>query len=212
MMKHGLAILGTAVFFVCGCGQRQLVLPEGTAGNACGPGYPALEPDGGGTYDLETGAVSPCLLFASAELNGEPGYIHFTDLHLKAKHGQIDATSVVIVVSAENCPSCAVFMADLSERVTDFEAAGAIMIAGVWCDNVDRDNCGFDLETAVSVAESEGWPTDRWWVTNDAEGQLKPTFSETFPSAIVVRLSDMNVVLVDRLPTVAGLFEAVSTL
>ena len=66
------------------CGQQTLVLPEATAGGACGEGYPPSdEGDGGIPYALEEGAVFPCLLFESVKRGGEETYLHFPDIYLE---------------------------------------------------------------------------------------------------------------------------------
>jgi hypothetical protein len=208
-----LALLG--FFGLTACNQQALVLPETAQEGACGATYsPGRE--AGDTesdhYAVAEGSTFPCLVFESVRLNGEDTYLNFADLYLKAKHRLTDRTVAVIIIGAEHCPSCEVLINDLFSRRDDFDNAGVLMIGAVYCDNIDRADCDFDLDRSVEVAEVDGWPTDRWFVTNDAEGHLRPFFQESFPVAIAVRLSDMRVLRVDKTPTIDELFETVETL
>ena len=198
---------------VWACGQQDLILPESKSLGECGEGYPAASTEKTNqTYALEEGAVFPCFLMDSVALDQETTYVSFSELYLQAKHDKTDGTSVVIVIGAQNCPACEVLMTSLSKMADDLDDRGALMMAAVFCDNYDRTQCDFDLERAVLVAGSEGWPTDRWWVTNDAEAHFKPSFTGSFPTAIVIRLSDMNVVRIDKSPKADELFHLVNTL
>ncbi len=195
------------------CGQQHLELPETTgSGAACGEGYPLSAADGGDNYAIKEGAIFPCLLFESVRLDDQDTYLFFSDIYLCAKHGVDDRVAAVIVVSASNCPACARFMQELNEAADDLDAAGVLMVTALFCDNIARTDCDFTLDRSVTIATGEGWPSDRWFVTNDAEGHLKPAFSNSFPVAIVVRLTDMQVVSVDKTPSADELFDIVQTL
>ena len=122
-----------------------------------------------------------------------------------------DTRFAVIVVSAENCPACAVLMNDISRNQEAFAEARATMIAAVWCNNIDRSDCDFTIDESVAVAAEEGWPTDRWYVTNDKEGYLRPHFSDAFPTVIVVRLFDMQTVSLDPVPSIVSLLTVLDT-
>ena len=198
------------------CGQQQLVLPESEPGEgACGPGYPTsgVDDDGGDNrYAIQEGSIAPCLLFESVELDGETTYLSFAELYLQAKHDVSDYRSAIVVVGAQNCPACEALMVSLAEMADDFDAAGALMMTAIYCDNYDRTRCDFNLDVSVLIASSEGWPTERWYVTNDAESHLKPSFSASFPVVIVVRLEDMMVLRVLKTPNADELFRLIDTL
>lgn len=212
-MKPWLVI---CLLWMAGCGQDDLEFPELTGGGACGGYYPGAEAeaaddnaDADAIYGIEEGKIFPCIAFETARLGGEDTFIHVADEYLKAKHGASDNRAIVIIVSAHNCPGCAVLMEAVNERVDDFDAAGATFIGVAWCDNLDINDCDFDIDTTELVLASEGWPTNKWPVTNDAEGHLRPEFGDAYPSAIVIRLSDMQVRLVDTAPTAEALLALV---
>ena len=203
-LRRNRARIRTAGLLVCavlfGCGQETVVLPSSETGGACGAWYPSGGADAGDVYGYEEGKTLPCDVFESARLDGTDLYLSMGALYLDAVHGLSDARSVVFVVSAASCPSCAVFVQELAADADGLEASGAVLIDVTFCDNTDRTDCDFDLDRAVETAAAEGWPVDRWSVTNDAEGHLKQLFRDTFPTVIVARLSDMQVLSVDRVP------------
>jgi hypothetical protein len=86
------------------------------------------------------------------------------------------------------------------------------MIDATFCDNLDHTDCNFDLDRAEAVALSEGWPGERWLITNDEEGYIRPLYQDSFPTIITARLSDMKVVSVDRLPSADNLMKVLSDL
>ena len=200
----------TALF---GCGQENLVLPPSAeTSGACGAWYPNGEADAGDVYAYEEGKTLPCDVFESARLDGTDTYISVGSLYLDAVHGVSEARSAVFVISAENCPSCGVLVQELAAEADRIEAAGAQLFDVTFCDNTDRTDCDFDLNRAVDAATAEGWLVDRWPVTNDAEGHLKNLFKDTFPTVIVARLSDIQVVSVDRVPDAGHLLELLESL
>ena len=102
-------------------------------------------------------------------------------------------------------------MEDVNDLVDAFDEAGTLFIGAAWCDNTDLNDCDFTLDEAELVLESEGWPVDHWPVTNDIEGHLRFGFGDAFPSAIVIRLANMKVRLVDTAPSADALLELVQS-
>jgi hypothetical protein len=192
------------------CGQDDLRIPDQPQGGVCGDYYP-----GGGAfgdddvYGIEEGKTFPCIAFESVRLAGEDTFIHFADEYLRARHGDSDLESIIIITSADHCPGCAVLMEEILDIGDAFDDAGTLFVGAAWCDNLDPSNCDFTLDEAELVLESEGWPVDRWPVTNDAEGHLRPGFGDAFPSAIVIRLANMRVRRVDTAPEAGALLELV---
>jgi hypothetical protein len=195
------------------CGQDDLDIPEPKAVGACGDYYPGAGSDDTSENELkiEEGKIFPCIAFETARLAGEDTYIHIADEYLKAKHGVTGYRSIIIVVSADRCPGCAALMEEVNERAEEFEAAGTLFIGAVWCDNLDLDDCDFDIDKTEIVLESEGWPLDKWPITNDEEEHLRKEFGEVYPSVIVTRLNDMRVMLIDYGPSADTLLELVET-
>ena len=194
-----LVVVGAA-----GCAQESIELPDtgGSGAGSCGEWYPGggSAADAGDLYGIELGKIFPCAVFESAMLAGEPTYINIPDVYLAAKHGRSNTRSIVFVNGASNCPGCAVLVEELVALAEDFEAAGALMIGAAWCNNMDINDCDFDATTADAVLRDEGWPTERWYTTNDQEGYFRPSFSDVFPSVIVVQVSDMRVQAVEVAP------------
>jgi hypothetical protein len=216
-MKHLVLLFGSlsflaAVFRLLGCGQSEMVIPDSASWNgACGEWYPGGQ-DTSSSYAFSQDEILPCAVFESARLEGEDTYINVGDFYLDAKHGLSDRTAAVFVVGAENCPSCAVLIQDLVDRADEIDDAGAVMIDATFCDNLDHTDCNFDLDRAEAVALSEGWPGERWLITNDEEGYIRPLYQDSFPTIITARLSDMKVVSVDRLPSADNLMKVLSDL
>ncbi len=187
-----------------GCAQESIVLPDAgeCGGNSCGEWYPGggSGADAGDIFGISEGKVFPCAVFKTAMLAGEPTYINIPDVYLAAKHGGSGTRSIVFVNGASNCPGCAVLVEELAGLADDFEAAGALMIGAAWCNNMDINDCDFDAATADAVLRDEGWPTDRWYTTNDQEEYFRPSFSDVFPSVIIVQVSDMTVKAVEIAP------------
>ncbi len=195
-----------------GCGQSEIELPDSASwGGVCGDWYPGGG-DSASTFAFEEDETLPCAVFESARLEGEDIYLNMGDYYLDAKHQLSDRAAVVFVVSAENCPSCAVLMQDLLNRADEIDDEGAAMINVTYCDNLNRTDCAFDLDRAEAVALAEGWPGGMWPVTNDEEGYIRPLFQDAFPVMITARLKDMQVVSVDRLPTVDHLIDILGDL
>ena len=197
--------LGSISLVLSGCGQSELVLPSGSWGGTCGDWYPEGASDNADAYGFEEEKTLPCAVLDSAMQEGEDTYISFEKIYLDAAFGVSDAKSVVIVVSAENCPACSLLIQDLADRADLIDETGAVMIDVTFCDNTDRTDCDFDLDRAVSAAEKEKWPLDRWIVTNDEDGFIRPMYRDSFPTVIVARTSDMKVVCVDRTPDAENL-------
>jgi len=182
-----------------GCGQEDLVFPDAgkdQSGGTCGAAYPAIadsEENEQDCYCIQEGGTFPCLVWESVRLNGQDTYISATGIYLDAKHEQTNSRSLVIVVSAENCSTCAVLIAAIKQRAADFEAAGAYMVGMArrsLTGNAEEPD--FDLDKAEIVLASEAWPTT-WPITNDAEGYLSRAFDTATPWIIVVDLRDMGV-------------------
>jgi thiol-disulfide isomerase/thioredoxin len=216
-MKHlvqrvALLFIFASAFRIAGCGQTEIEIPDSASWNgACGDWYPGGD-DTTFKYAFEQDEILPCAVFESARLGGEDTYINVGDFYLDAKHGLSDRTSLVFVVSAENCPSCAVLMQDLIDSADEIDDEGAVMIDVTFCDNLNRTDCDFDLDRAEAVALAEGWQGDRWLITNDEEGHIRPLYQDSFPTIITARLSDMKVVSVDRLPSADDLMMVLSDL
>lgn len=199
---------------VC-CAQESIELPDvGGGGGSCGEWYPGggNAADAGDLFAVEVGKIFPCAVFESAMLAGERTYINLPDIYLAAKHGRSDTRSIVFVNGASNCPGCAVLVEELVALAGDFEAAGALMIGAAWCNNMDINDCDFDVATADAVLRDEGWPSDRWYTTNDQEGYFRPSFSDVFPSVVVVRVSNMVVEAVEIAPDAEGVLSRVQTM
>ena len=73
-------------------------------------------------------------------------------------------------------------------------------------------NLILDMDRTELVLMAEGWPTERWLVTNDQEGHLRPTFSDIFPTAIVVEVETMRVKAVENAPNAEDLLARVEAL
>ena len=205
------------VFFLvlsAGCGQADLTLPktDGGVGDVCGAWYPGEVADTSDGFGFKEDQTLPCVVFRSARLDEEDTYINWTDMYLDAAAGRTDKHSIALVIGADNCPACAVFIRDLAENADRIDAAGAILINVTFCDNIDRTDCDFDLERAVAVATAEDWPLDRWYVTNDEDDIVSELYRDSFPTVIVARLSDMRVVSVDRVPRFEDFVNLLETL
>ena len=211
-----LTLVAAGVFLgvATGCGQSELKLPPSGEGNddVCGDWYPGAAEDAGSIYGFETGLILPCVVFKSARLGEDDTYINWGGMYLDAAYGHRDTKSVSLVVGADNCPSCALFIRDLADNAERVAAAGAELINVTFCDNIDRTDCAFDLDRAVSTATSEGWPIDRWYVTNDEDGYVSPLYRDSFPTVITARISDLQIVAVDRAPVFETFIDLLETL
>lgn len=187
------------VLSIAGCGQEDLVFPDSGVASGqgeCGAAYATAESTGGeeGTcFCIQEEGIFPCLVWESARQNGQDIYISAEQIYLDAKHGLTDTRSLIIVVSAENCSTCAIVISALKNRAAEFEAAGAYMMAmarrSLTGSTEDPD---FDLDKAELVLARESWPLT-WPITNDEEGYLSRTFDTATPWIIVVDVSDMRV-------------------
>lgn len=211
-------IYGTAVWIITtsialhGCGQDALNLPPSNASGSCGEWYPESATASEDVYGFEAEKTLPCVVFERARLGDADTFIDLNNIYLTAAYGQADVTSIAFVIGAENCSSCAVLIRDMAENADRIDAAGAVMINVTFCDNTDRTDCDFDLDKAVSTAEGEGWPGDRWWITNDENGYIKSLYRDSFPTVIVGRISDMQVISVDRVPSIETFLTLLDTL
>ncbi len=182
------------------CGQDEVEFPVSKNGAEarCGDWYPGWGDDtdsaAGDIYGVTEGKTFDCAVWRSVQLGGEPTYLNFGELHLAHAYGRSPYDSVVIIVSAEDCPSCSLLIRAMVERAEEFEEAGAMMIG------MARRRLGapagaadFDLEKAVRVLEEERWPTDVWYATNDPEHVLDQSFDEFTPWVIIINLEDMSV-------------------
>jgi hypothetical protein len=189
------ALVTWALLFTA-CPQEDIELPAtggGGGSGACGEWYPGDCGDAGGDcYSVEEGAVFPCAVWESARLAGEDTYLNIGDVHLEAKHGGAGPKAIVIVVSAENCPSCALLISAMGDRVGDFGDALVIGMArrNLLGDSAEED---FDLDKAETTLRAEKWPTDDWYVINDEEDYLDTSFDVNTPWVIVVGTADMVV-------------------
>lgn len=194
-----LFLLGAALS-AGGCGQEEVEFPatQGRGSARCGDWYPGSGDDtdssGEDLYGVAEGRTFDCAVWRSVELDEQPTYVNFGELHLAHTFGQSPYDSVVIVVSAEDCPSCSLLIRAMVERMEEFEEAGAMMIG------MARRRLGapagdpdFDLERAVRALEEERWPTEAWYATNDPEHVLDESFDEFTPWVIIVALEDMSV-------------------
>ena len=216
-MKLPEVIIGKVLLLagVIGCGQQSLFIPESPTVGMCGDWYPggaADDADAGEQYAIETGKTFPCIVFESARLARNDTYINIPDEYLKAKHGHAQTRSIVIVIGASNCPGCAVLIEEMASLSDEFEAAGALMIGAAWCNNMDVDDCDFDINEAELILRSEGWPTEKWLITNDEESHLRPNYSDVFPSVIVVKIEDMSVQAVEIAPEASTILSLVKVL
>jgi len=186
------------------CGQDEVEFPDTTAaGGECGPWYPGGgEADGGvdggeaaeTQYAVEEGAIFPCAVWESAMLAGEETFINVGQIYLEAEHGVTGVQSIVIVIGAENCPSCSALISAMAERVADFGTAGALMIGMARRDlQGAAEDPDFELDKAYEVLEAEDWPVDDWFAINDAEDYIPLSFDTAPPWLIVVSVSDMVV-------------------
>ena len=212
--KMAYTILVLQLFLALGCGQDRVVIPDRAEGSICGDWYPGgerAENDTMGSFGMSPGDTFPCLVFETARLAGEDTYINMGDLYLGSKHGETDTRAVVIIIGADNCPACAVLIEEITSMANAFDAAGALMIGAAWCDNIDATDCDFDLDRAETVLKYEGWLIERWLITNDQEGHLRPSFSSVYPTAIVVELKNMKVRAVENAPDAADLLALVQS-
>jgi hypothetical protein len=206
------------LFLALACGQDDLVLPgvDAEGGGACGEWYPQGgkgEGDAGpAAFGMKPEDTFPCLVFESARLGGEDTFINVGDIYLGAKHEETGHRVLVFVIGADNCPACAALIEELSASADALDAAGALMIGAAWCNNIDVSDCDFELDRTELVLKSEGWPTERWLITNDAEGHLRSTFSDIFPTAIVVAVGTMKVKAVENAPSAEDLVALVESL
>lgn len=202
-------IMATASWLIS-CGQDEVKFPDmETKGGVCGEWYPGDygSPDAGvdqeeyleAIFAVEEGAIFPCAVWESARLANEDMFINVGQIYLEAKHGVIESRSIVIVISAEHCPTCSVLISAMAKRVSDFEDAGALMI-GMARRNLiaSPDNPDFNLEKACEVLEDEGWSKENWYCINDEEDYLPTTFDTAVPWVVVVSVKDMMVHVVSN--------------
>ncbi len=194
-----------------GCGQSEIVLPSFNENGFCGSWYPEGDKENAEVYAFKNNQTLPCAVFESVSLNGENTYLNLGGIYLDVVHRKSDARHLVFVISADRCPSCSVLIHKLAAAADEIENAKTIMINITFCDNINRTDCDFTIERAVTAAQGEGWPINRWYVTNDAEDNLRSMYRDSFPTVIVARISDMKVVSVDRSPNAEDLIEMLSS-
>ncbi|MBW2459410.1 MAG: hypothetical protein JRI68_33265 [Deltaproteobacteria bacterium] len=193
-----LTSLIAATLLLTSCPQEDIELPDmgGGAAGTCGAWYPGDCSDAGtdDCYGLAEGSIFPCAVWESARLAGDDTFINLGDVHLEAKHGTAGPKAIVIVVSAENCPSCTSLINAMTTKVTEFADAGAMMIGMARRDLLaDPTNEDFDLDKAESTLRAEKWPTNDWHVINDEEDYLDTSFDVNTPWVILIGTKDMVV-------------------
>lgn len=210
---HLLAAAALLAVTALGCGQEDAVFPDAGAGagsGACGPWYPGgATGDGGvdsgdpddlpGVFGVEEGKTFPCLVWESARLDHRPTYVNMGEEYLAAAHGKTATKAIVVIVSARNCSNCATLMSAMAGRADALEEAGALPIAvarRIFMGSPEDPD--LTLEEAEEALGDEGWPLDRWVVTNDEEHHLSRSFDEANPWTIVVRVRDMRVMSVSN--------------
>jgi len=197
------ALVAIGTLLIAGCAQEDARFPDDTGfgGGECGAWYPGgggadAGVDGGAEadYAVEEGAIFPCAVWESAMLDGQETFINVGQVHLEAKHGATEHKSIVVIVSAEECPACVELIGNMIERKDEFDAAGAFMIAMARRSlHGAADDPDFDLEKAYDVLQHEDWPVESWHVINDEEDYLPLAVDDGPPWKIIISVEDMVV-------------------
>ncbi|MCP4674231.1 MAG: hypothetical protein GY854_01670 [Deltaproteobacteria bacterium] len=205
-------VLSLSLVFAA-CGQEDVVLPDmggGVSAGECGAWYPGGGGDAGtgDEFGIEKDKIFPCAVWESAREGGQDTYINVGDVYLGSKHAESAAKAIVIVVSARNCPTCGTLMSAIESIGDEFDAAGAMMIAMARRDlKGNPEDPDFPISEAELVLDHEGWPVEKWFVINDAEGYLERTYDVGTPWTIVVDVKSMVVRSVSNeefSPSIAG--------
>lgn len=188
------AVAANALLFA-GCDQTAASFPEcgGTWGD-CGPWYPGGEADGGPSpaYAIAEGETFPCLVWEAARVDHADTWINVGELHLGIKHGVSDDKALVIILTGDGCAGCYELVQALAARQAEFEDA-AVMLGMCHGDLAAEEPYTLD-EAEQTLVEQDGWPAE-WLLTNDAEQHLPIVEYQGLPWVVVVRLSDMRVMV-----------------
>lgn len=184
-----------ATLLAAGCDQTMASFPAcGGGWGDCGAWYPGGEVDGGPTsgFAIAEGETFPCLVWESARLNHADTWINAGELHLGVKHGSSTAKALVIVLTGDGCAGCYELVQAFAGSQADFDDA-AVMLG--LCHGEITAEEPFSLDEAEqTLVEQDGWPAE-WLLTNDAEQHLPIVEYQGLPWIVVVRLSDMNVMV-----------------
>ena len=203
-------------FLICiSCAQEDIDLPDaGTGGGGeCGSWYPGSSGDGGVVYGYNEGDTLPCFLWESVRIH-EKGeipntYLSMSGINLMYQKQDLETTqqeilakfgiagpirSLLFAVSARNCPACQELLPEISALKDQFHAAGTIMVGVAFSDLQAEGYLELDEseEVLLSIFGDMEW-REEWHRTNDAEHYLD--IFDSFPNVIVIRLSDMKVIL-----------------
>ena len=175
------------------CDQSTVHFADESSGNgACGPWYPGGgDLDSGPGFDIEEGAVFPCLVWESVRQHKEDTWLNIGDVYLSAKHGDISAKALVIVKVGLSCAGCHDLVVALSKRQADLEPVAA-MLALTHGDAFYPDIAPL-AEVESVIVDDEGWPA-QWYLTNDAENHFSDSRLVGIPWVTVVSLKDMRVI------------------
>jgi len=194
ILRRSLAALAMIALGLSSCGQDQIDWPSGdggTCGAECGSWYPRPDATGKGkAYRIEKDYVAACLVWQKALRGDDQTYLSLGELYLKATREKNAAKTLLIFVSARNCPQCKTLAEAINARKDEFDAAGAVMVAGAASD-IQDPSVHLTLDEADRLLIEEGWPKD-WYRINDEEKFLEKFYNPA-PWIIVIDLSRMKV-------------------
>ena len=178
------------------CDQTDVELPHSeTVTGECGAWYPGGD-DAEADYEIVEGGTFPCLVWESVRDDHEDTWLNIGELYLGAEHGAHDDKALVIALTGADCTGCVELTTALGEREAEFDAVAEMLAI---CHGYLWSNELFTLdETEEALLEEGGWPT-AWPVTNDAELHMPVEQFNGLPWTVVVRLSDMEVVVSSNL-------------
>lgn len=181
-----------AAVVLVACGQAEIELPEDAAVTGeCGAWYPGGD-DADAEYEIIEGGTFPCLVWESVRVGHEDTWLNAGELYLEAEHGTRNDKALIIALTGADCTACERLTAALGDREEDFDAVAemlAICHGFLWSTEL------FTLdETEEALIENGGWPS-AWPVSNDAELHMPVEVFNGLPWLVVVRLSDMEVVV-----------------
>lgn len=136
------------------------------------------------------GSIMPCGIFTPARLNEEDVEIDIGQVFFDKVYGNSKVESIMIFISAEGCSYCESLGQAISARSEEFDKLNVLMIgmARESFYHIDYDTI---FEAEILLREIDGWPTEKWYVTNDFE-QLIPTgFTRAFPTIVIVDVPSM---------------------
>jgi hypothetical protein len=185
-----------SALLITACDQTEASFPDYTngSGGECGSWYPGSDVDGGSSssYAVAEGETFPCFVWESARLNHTSTWINVGELFLGGKYGAIDAKAIVIPVTGSECSGCYELIQAFAARKAEFESAAVMMAI---CHGGITAETPFSLEEAeATLIEQDGWPAD-WLLTNDIEEHFPIVEYQGLPWMVVVRLSDMKVMV-----------------